>query len=101
MRFKSTIQVMGGKFTDTEFEGRIYDSTTVFTKTALNTSNDNAFGEAGSEYKWGDHTNYSKISHLPVPFTAECEFEQVTNGKSVTTILIDLKPVAANQPVKA
>lgn len=101
MQFTSTVTVTGAKRSKGDFEGTAYDSTKIYIQTAMDTSKGDAMGTAGSEYTWGLSDNFLKIASLKYPFNAVANFEMVTNGKAQKTILIDLKPEAANQPAKA
>lgn len=101
MQFKTNIVVIGAKRSKGDYEGTPYDNTKIYTSTSLDASKGDAVGQAGSEYAWGLSDNYNKIATLKFPFEAEATMEIVSNGKSNKTIMLDLKPVAANQPVKA
>lgn len=101
MQFQSNVVVTGAKRSKGEMEGKPYDSTKVYVQTGMDTSKGDAVGFAGSEYPWGLSDNFNKVATLKYPFEAVATFEMVTNGKSQKTILIDLKPVPAQQAAKA
>lgn len=77
--------------------GQAYDSTKVYAETKFDESKGNARGFATTEYNLGKSTEYAKYAHLPFPFIAEVEMENVTNGKNRTTVILQLVPV---EPVK-
>lgn len=93
MQFQSQIVVIGIKRSKGEMEGRPYDSTKVYTQTTLDVSKGDAVGYAGSEYNWGTSDNFNKFSTAKFPLQCEATFEQVSNGKTVKMVLLDLKPV--------
>ncbi|MCU4414264.1 hypothetical protein KTH71_09465 [Acinetobacter sp. WU_MDCI_Axc73] len=109
MLFKTDMIVLGAKSSKGEYNGRPFDSTTVFFKADLQ-EGDNFAGEVGEQMKWGTSANFDKIKDLEFPIVAEATLEQVSNGKSMTTIIKDLVPKSspadnkksdANQPQKS
>ncbi|MBN6532965.1 hypothetical protein JZM40_15125 [Acinetobacter pittii] len=100
MQFKSTMVVLGAKSSKGEFQGRSYDSTTVFYKADLQ-EGDNFVGEVGESIKWGTSANFEKIKNLEFPLTADVTMEQVSNGKSSALVLLDLVPQKTSIPVKS
>lgn len=91
MLFKTDMIVLGAKSSKGEYNGRPFDSTTVFFKADLQ-EGDNFAGEVGEQMKWGTSANFDKIKDLEFPIVAEATLEQVSNGKSMTTIIKDLVP---------
>ncbi|MFW1807359.1 hypothetical protein ACG9Z8_05130 [Acinetobacter ursingii] len=91
MLLKTDMIVLGAKSSKGEYNGRPYDSTTVFFKADLQ-EGDNFVGEVGEQMKWGTSANFDKIKHLEFPIVAEVTLAQVSNGKSMTTIIKDLVP---------
>lgn len=91
MQFKTTITVLGAKSSKGEFNGHAYDSTTIFFQAELQES-DNFVGQVGEQIRWGTSANFDKIKNLKFPLNAEATMEQVSNGKSMVTILKDLVP---------
>lgn len=106
MQFKSTMVVLGAKSSKGDYNGKPYDSTTVFYKADLQ-EGDNFVGEVGEQMKWGTSANFAKIKDLQFPLIADVVLEQVSNGKTSTVIIKDLVPQAAeqksapNQPTKS
>lgn len=101
MLFKSTVVVLGAKASKGEYDGKPYDSTTVFFQADLQ-DGDNFCGQVGESLKWGTSDNFEKIKGLQYPLQAELSMQQVSNGKSMVTIIKDLVPVkpvaSANKP---
>ena len=91
MLFKSTMVVLGAKSSKGEYNGNPYDSTTIFYKADLQ-EGDNFAGEIGEQLKWGTSANFQKIKDLTFPLVAEATLQQVSNGKSMITIIKDLVP---------
>ncbi len=91
MQYESTIVVLGAKSSKGEFNGRPFDSTTIYYQADL-ASGENFAGMVGTEIKWGTSFNFEKIKNLKFPFTAKGKFEQVSNGRAMVTILNDLQP---------
>lgn len=89
MLFKSTIVVLGAKSSKGTFEGKPYDSTTVFYQSDLQ-EGENFAGQVGVSIKWGTSLNFDKIKNMSFPFTADVTMEQVSNGNTQTLILKDL-----------
>ncbi|ENU91486.1 MULTISPECIES: hypothetical protein [Acinetobacter] len=97
MQFKTQLVVLGAKSSKGEFNGRPFDSTTVFYQAELQ-DGENFAGQVGADFKWGTSANFEKIKNQKFPFMADCVLEQVSNGKTTVTILKELTPVA--QPAK-
>ena len=91
MLFKTQMFVLGAKSSKGEYNGRPYDSTTIFFHADLQ-DGDNFVGQVGEQIKWGTSANFEKIKHLEFPLQAEATLEQVSNGKCMVTILKDLGP---------
>ncbi|MDR8241085.1 hypothetical protein FPK82_22755 [Acinetobacter baumannii] len=91
MQFKTTITVLGAKSSKGEFNGKPYDSTTIFFQAELQ-DGDNFVGQVGEQIRWGTSDNFEKLKGLKFPLNAEATMEQVSNGKSMVTILKDLVP---------
>lgn len=98
MQFKSTVVVLGAKASKGEYNGKPYDSTTVFFQTDLQ-EGDNFCGQVGESLKWGTSANFEKIKNLEYPLQAELALEQVSNGKSMVTIIKDVVPVKTSVSV--
>ena len=97
MQFKTQLVVLGAKSSKGEYNGRPFDSTTVFYQAQLQ-EGENFAGQVGADYKWGTSINFEKIKNQKFPFMADCVLEQVSNGKTTVTILKELTPVP--QPAK-
>lgn len=74
--------------------GQAFDSTKVYVETRLDESKGTQKGFAVAEYNFGKSEEFDKYKHLPFPLMAEVEFEQITNGKTVKTVVSSLVPVA-------
>ena len=92
MEFKTQLIVLGAKASKGEFNGVPYDSTTVFFQAGLQ-EGENFCGQVGESLKWGKSVNFEKIKMLSYPNTFEATLEQVSNGKSLVTVIKDLQPV--------
>ena len=98
MLFKSTITVLGAKSSKGTFEGKPYDSTTIFYQSDLQ-EGENFAWQVGVSIKWGTSLNFQKVKDLVFPFNADVSMEQVSNGSSQTLILKDLVPEKASPHV--
>ncbi len=96
MLFKSTLVILGAKSSKGDYNGNPYDSTTLFYKADLQ-EGDNFAGEVGEQIKWGTSENFKKIKDEKFPLIAECTLQQVSNGKSMTTIVKDLVVQSSDQ----
>lgn len=95
MRFKSDVKVLGMKSSKGQMEnGTSFDSTKVYTETALDDSKGTAKGYAVAEFTLGTSVEFDKYKHLPFPFEASAELEIVTNGKTQKTVMHSLTPTA-------
>lgn len=92
MQFKTQLVVLGAKSSKGEYNGRPFDSTTVFYQAQLQ-EGENFAGQVGADYKWGTSANFEKIKNQKFPFTADCVLEQFSNGKTTVIILKELTPV--------
>lgn len=101
MQMQSDVVVTGAFPSQGDFNGKPFDSTKVHIQLTL-AKGTRSKGIATTEYVWGLSSNFEKIESLDYPFKAKATFEQVTNGRDVKTILIDLipekTPVAQAQP---
>ena len=100
MQFKSQIVVLGAKASKGEFNGRPFDSTTVYYQADLQ-DGENFAGQVGAEIKWGTSFNFEKIKNQKYPFMADVVMEQVSNGKTSMLVLIDLVPQKQSYPAKS
>ena len=100
MLFKTQMTVLGAKSSKGSFEGKAYDSTTVFYQADLQ-EGENFAGQLGVSIKWGTSVNFEKIKNLSYPFNAEATLEQVSNGSTTTLIVKDLVPEKIQQNTKA
>lgn len=91
------VEILGMKSGKGNYEGTAYDSTKVYVKTRLDESKGTQKGFAGAEYVIGLSDEYNKYKHLPFPLLAEVEFEQITNGKDVKTIITSFQPISAQK----
>lgn len=95
MRFKSDVKVLGMKSSKGQMDnGATFDSTKVYTETALDDSRGTAKGFACAEFTLGTSIEFDKYKHLPFPFEAAAELEIVTNGKTQKTVMHSLTPTA-------
>jgi hypothetical protein len=87
-------KVLGMKSSKGTMEnGQSYDSTKVYIETRLDESKGNMKGFGVAEYGLGNAAEFDKYKHLPFPFMAEVEYDQVTNGKAQKTIVVALTPI--------
>ena len=90
----SRVKVTGMKFSKGTLDnGTAYDSTKVFVEIRLDESKGNARGRATTEYLLGKSDEYAKYVHIPLPFIADCEMEDVISGKNRTTQILQMQPV--------
>lgn len=75
--------------------GVSFDSTKVYIETRLDELRGNQKGFAGAEYNFGLSTEFDKFKHLPFPFMADVEYDQITNGKTTKTVVVSVTPLAA------
>lgn len=94
MQFKTTLVILGAKASKGEFNGRPFDSTTVYYQADLQ-EGENFAGQVGAEVKWGTSFNFERIKGQKYPFMADVVMEQVSNGKNTTTIIKELTPQKA------
>ena len=94
MQMQSDVVVTAFKASKGDFNGKPFDSTKVYLETGI-LAGERSKGVIASEYTWGLSDNYSKLEHLDPPFKAKAVLQQVSNGRSVTTILVDLIPEKA------
>jgi hypothetical protein len=45
-----------------------------------------------TEYTWGTSFNFERIKGLDFPFSAKAKMQVVSNGKTSTTVMLDLVP---------
>lgn len=95
MDFNSEVVVVGMKRSKGDFEGTVYNSTKFYIETNLDDRSGNAWGKATAEYSLGDFDLADKYKHIGFPFRGKAVFSQVTTGKAVKLILVDLVPIAA------
>lgn len=96
MQFNTNIIVLGAKRSKGEYQGRPYDSTNIFYQAELQ-QGDDFVGQVGESIKWGTSDNFEKIKGLKYPFSATATMQQVSNGKTSTMVLLDLKSDSPNQ----
>jgi hypothetical protein len=101
MKFKTEAVVTGVKFFDDNVEGKHYQSTTVYCLIDMDESRKNAKGQATAEYKHESPALFRKLQDLAFPVNCELVLDQVTNGKMVKTIVLDVRPLPSNQVPKA
>lgn len=100
MKFMNRVTVTGMKPSKGMMEnGMSYDATKVYVMTELDGSK--GAGSATVEYNFGLSDEYPKYKHLFVAgasITAECDFEQVTNGKTQSTRINGVRPMSGALP---
>lgn len=90
------MHILGMKKFKGNVDGENYDSTTIFVRMRQDDSKGTAKGFVGQDLRFGDSTNFDKLSSLSFPFEAEVETDTVSNGKGgMKTIIVDLKPLQA------
>ena len=95
MKFKTQMVVLGAKASKGDYNGRPFDSTTIYHQADLQ-EGENFAGQVGSEMKWGTSFNFEKIKGQKFPFVADATLEQVSNGKATMTIIKELVPQKAS-----
>lgn len=99
MRFKTELLVMGAKRAQGEYQGRTYDYTEIFHHVDLQ-DGENFVGQIGQNTRFGSSANFEKLKSWSYPLLCEAELEIVSNGRTTSTIILDLKP-KLNKPVLA
>lgn len=97
MKLTTKFTVTGMKRSKGTLEnGNPYDSTKVYALTDLDDRKGNGMGAATVEYSFGTSEEFEKFKHLAGSFPLECEaeIEIVTNGRTQTTIINAIKPMA-------
>ena len=74
--------------------GQAFDSTKIYVETRLDESKGMQKGFAVAEYPFNKSDEFDKYKHLPFPLMAEVELEQITNGKTVKTVVVSLVPTS-------
>lgn len=88
------VKVLGMKASKGNMDnGQAYDSTKIYVETRLDESKGNQKGFAVAEYNFGLAAEFDKFKHLPFPMLADVEFEQITNGKTVKTVVSSMVPI--------
>lgn len=99
MKYKAQVQVLGMKASKGVMDnGTKFDSTKAYLVVDMDTSKDNALGQAAGEFALGDSTVLDRFRSMSFPFHANGEFEMVTNGKATKTVCLGLTPIS---PAKA
>ena len=91
MLLKSNVIVRGARPSKGDYNGRAYDSTKVFAQSELQ-EGENFAGFVSTEYTWGTSFNFERIKGLDFPFSAKAKMQVVSNGKTSTTVMLDLIP---------
>lgn len=92
------LKVLGMKASKGSMEdGTAYDSTKVYVETRLDESKGTQKGFAVAEYNFGLSSEFDKFKHNSFPLMAEVEMEQITNGKTVKTVIVSMQPVSQAQ----
>lgn len=91
MQFETTIVVLGAKASKGEYNGRPFDSTKIFAQAELQ-EGENFAGFVSTDYTWGTSFNFERIKGLDFPFSAKAKMQVVSNGKTSTTVMLDLIP---------
>ncbi|HXC40738.1 MAG TPA: hypothetical protein VN667_17515 [Burkholderiales bacterium] len=97
MKLQTKILVTGMKRSKGTLEnGNAYDSTKLYAMTDLDDRKGNGMGQATVEYGFGTSDEYEKFKHLAHLFPIECEaeLEIITNGRTQSTVITAIKPVA-------
>ncbi|KAA8730961.1 hypothetical protein F4V57_13980 [Acinetobacter qingfengensis] len=93
MLMNATIKVLGAKKSKGDFNGKPYDNTVLYQEVSMKQGED-YLGAASEEIKWGNSSNFDhlKVTGIKFPFVADVTLEQVTNGRTSTLVIVDLKP---------
>lgn len=84
--------VTGAKASKGEYEGKPYDSTTIYVQVPLDESTGMMSGFTTIEYRWGKSENYHRISNNEFPFKANVSFQTVSSGRASKVILTHVEP---------
>lgn len=84
--------VTGAKASKGDYEGKPYDSTTIYVQVPLDESTGMMSGFTTVEYKWGKSENYHRISNNEFPFKANVSFQTVSSGRASKVILTHVEP---------
>lgn len=95
MQMQATLT--GAKFFKDTVDGNAYDSTKLYVLLGMDTSNGRCIGQSSAEYAFGTSDNYPKVADMlkSGPARVELFMEQVTSGKTIKTIVTDVKLLAA------
>ncbi|MFC3903273.1 hypothetical protein SAMN05421749_10248 [Acinetobacter marinus] len=92
MQFKTQLVILGARASKGEFQGNTYDYTEVFFQ-ADTPEGANYWGQVGESMRWGLSSNIEKLNKHESPLLADVVMQQVSNGKAMTTIILDVVPV--------
>lgn len=77
--------------------GKAYDSTTLYIEFPFPSDSQDARGAVTQPMKYGTSDNYEKFNNQKLPFMAELEIENVTNGRSISQQLVSVVPMPKEQ----
>jgi hypothetical protein len=98
MEMKAQVTVRGAKFFRGNLDGKDIDSGKLFVDTEL--KGETSWGVCTSELKCEGSKLIEAIKHNPFPFVAELSMIQESNGKTTTTLVTGIKPMAAVKEAK-
>ena len=100
MQLNAQVEITGVKCFLGNIEGVAYDSTTLFVRTDLDESRENACGYATTEYKYGTSAEYAKLAPAileakkrGLPFLADVVLELTTTGRKDNKRILEVHPV--------
>ncbi|MDL5034659.1 hypothetical protein QRD43_22340 [Pelomonas sp. APW6] len=101
---KRTVKVVGIKLAAWEMEGKKGVTSEIYREVALDDRRNNGTdriikGLCTAAIRVPEEV-LRKVAHLPVPFTAELTEEEVSNGKTVQNVVVDLRPVDLVKPAQ-
>lgn len=101
---KRTVEVVGIKLAPWEMDGKRGVTSELYRKVALDDRRNDGEnrvikGHCTAAIKV-DEKLLRRIVHLPVPFWCELTEEEMSNGKTVQQVVVDLRPVDVAKPSK-
>lgn len=99
---KRTVKVVGIKLAAWEMDGKKGVTSELYREVALDDRRNNGSdriikGLCTAAIRVPEDL-LRKVSHLPVPFYVELTEEEVSNGKTVQNVVVDLRPVELAKP---
>lgn len=87
-------KVTGITFYDGKIDGELKDSGSLYIEEQLDFTTGRSKGYTSTKYKLASAKDAKALMHLELPFVAEVEWIQVTNGNVTKRVIKAIKPVA-------